>query len=135
MAAKRNSLWFGYLEAGDKGSPVVRDASMDTGTPATIYLFNLKKGRILEYRREIAEPKLRELADNEIGMVTELRKAFESARNGFIPRAMRRLPSPPRRPKPEPEPELPEVEFDSDDDSLPLLDDDRNDAVSADQLD
>jgi hypothetical protein len=121
MAAKRNSLWFGYLEAKEKGSPVVRDMSMDTGMTSTIYLFNLKKGQILEYRRDIVEPKLR--------------KAFEKARNGVTPRASRRPPSPPRRPRPEPEPELPEVDFDSDDDSLPLLDDDQDDAMSADQMD
>jgi hypothetical protein len=36
-----------------------------------------------------------------------------------------------RRPKPEPEPELPEVEFDGDDDTMPLLDDDRDDAMSS----
>jgi hypothetical protein len=135
MAAKRNSLWFGYLEANAKGSPVVRDTSMDTGTPATIYLFNLKKGQILEYRRDIVEPKLRELTDEETQTVKELKRAFEKARNGFTPRAMRRMPSAPRKPRPEPEPELPEVEFDSDDDSLPLLDDDRDDAMSADQMD
>jgi hypothetical protein len=135
MAAKRNSLWFGFLDAGGKGSPVVRDASIDTGTPSTLYLFNFKKGRILEYRRDIAEPKLRELTENEIELMQEMRKAFESARNGFTPRAMRRMASPPRRPKPEPEPELPVVDFDDDDDSMPLLDDDRNDAISADQAD
>jgi hypothetical protein len=135
MAAKRNSLWFGYLEAKEKGSPVVRDMSMDTGMTSTIYLFNLKKGQILEYRRDIVEPKLRELTDVETETVKELRKAFEKARNGFTPRASRRPPSPPRRPRPEPEPELPEVDFDSDDDSLPLLDDDQDDAMSADQMD
>jgi len=43
MAAKRNTLWFGYLEAGEKGTPVVRDTSMDTGTSATVYLFNQRK--------------------------------------------------------------------------------------------
>ena len=134
MAAKRNSLWFGFLEAGGKGSPVVRDESMDTGTPTTIYLFNLKKGQILEYRREIVEPKLRELNDNEIETMQELRKAFESARNGFTPRAMRRPSSPPRKPKVEPELELPNVEFDGDDDSLPLFDDGRDDAMSADLM-
>jgi hypothetical protein len=134
MAAKRNSLWFGYLEANEKGSPVVRDTSMDTGSSLTIYLFNLKKGQILEYRRDIVEPKLRELTDEETGTVAELRKAFQKARNGFTPRAMRRPPSPPRRPRPEPEPELPEVDFDSDDDSLPLLDDGGDDAMSADQM-
>lgn len=136
MAAKRNSLWFGYLEANEKGTPVVRDTSMDTGTPMTIYLFNLKKGRILEYRRDIVEPKLRELTSEEAKSVSEIRKAFEKARNGFTPRALRRMPSPPRRPRPEPEPELPEVDFDSDDDTIPLLDDDGDGdgAMSADQM-
>jgi len=135
MAAKRNSLWFGFLEAGGKGSPVVRDATMDTGSLSTFYLFNFRKGKILEYRRDIAEPKLRELTDQETEMVKEIRKAFESARSGFTPRAARRMPSAPRRPKPEPEPELPEVDFDGDDDNIPLLDDDGDDAVSANQLD
>jgi len=133
MAAKRNSLWFGYLEAKEKGSPVVRDTSMGTGNPTTIYLFNLKKGQILEYRRDIVESKLRELTDEETETVTELRKAFQKARNGFTPRALLRPPAPPQRPKPEPEPELPEVDFESDD-SLPLLDDAQDDSMSADQM-
>ena len=135
MAAKRNSLWFGFLEAGEKGSLVVRDGSMDTGTPTTIYLFNLRKGRILEYRREIVELKLRELTEEETEMMQEMRKAFESARSGFAPRATLRLSSPPRRPKPEPEPELPDVDFDGDDDSMPLLDNDGDDGMSAVQMD
>jgi hypothetical protein len=135
MAAKRGSLWFGYLEANEKGSPVVRDLSMDTGTSSTIYLFNLKKGRILEYRREIVEPKLRELTEEENELMKEMRKAFDSARNGFTPRAILKPRSPARRPKPEPGPELPEVDFDSDDDSLPLLDDGQDDAMTAEQMD
>jgi hypothetical protein len=40
--------------------------------------------------------------------------------------------SPPRKRKVEPELELPNVEFDCDDDSLPLFDDGRDDAMSAD---
>lgn len=121
MAAKRNTLWFGYLEAGEKGTPVVRDTSMDTGTSATIYLFNQRKGRILEYRRDIVEPKLRELTEEETELVGELRKDFEKVRTGFTPRAMLRPAPPPRKPRPEPEPELPDFD---DDDDLPLTDDD-----------
>ena len=34
---------------------------MDTGNPKTLYLFNLIRGEILEYAREIVEDKLREL--------------------------------------------------------------------------
>jgi len=134
MAAKRNTLWFGYLEAKEKGSPVVRDTSMDTNNSSTIYLYNLKKGKILEYRRDIVEPKLRELTDEETKTATELRKAFQLARDGFTPRALLRSPSPPRKPRPEPELELPEVDFDSDDDGLPLLDDSQDDAKSADLM-
>ena len=74
MAAKQSSLWFGFLEAGTKGSLVVRDHSIDTGSPTTIYLFNFEKGRILEYRRDIAEPKLRELTDDEHERLKELRE-------------------------------------------------------------
>jgi hypothetical protein len=99
---------------------------MDTGTPATIYLFNFEKGRILEYRRDIAEPKLRELTDGEREKLKELRKAFEKARNGFTPRVTVR---PPRRPpKPEPEPEFPDFEAG---DELPAPDDDEDDTADA----
>jgi hypothetical protein len=112
MAAKRRTLWFGYLEAGTKGSPVVRDQSIDTGTPATIYLFNLEKGRILEYRREIAEPKLRELTEGESKELAKMRAAYHKARKDFTPRLIVR---PPRRAAtPEPEPEIPDFEADDD---------------------
>ena len=119
MAARRRTLWFGYLDAGVKGSPVVRDHSIDTGTPATIYLFNLEKGRILEYRRDIAEPKLRELTEGESKELATMRKAYVKAREDFVPRVVVR---PPRRaPAPDPEPELPDFDADGD---LPTPDDD-----------
>jgi hypothetical protein len=98
MAARRSTLWCGYLEAGEKGSPVVRDNSLDTGNPATVYLFNFIKGRILEYRRDIVDLKLRELGAEELGMVRSLRAAFETARSGFTPRGgVRSAPVPRRR--------------------------------------
>lgn len=100
MVARRSTLWCGFLEAGDKGSPVVRDASLDTGNPNTVYLFNFIKGRILEYRRDIVEPKLRELRTDELTMVHSLRSAFETARAGFEPRSGFRRTSPPRRRRP-----------------------------------
>jgi hypothetical protein len=131
MTRERRSLWFGFLEAGDKCSPVVRDGALETGSPETIYLFNLKKGRILEYRRDIVEPKLRELSAEELAMVTELQEAFERARTGFTPRAARRTASPPRQRIKLPEVEIPD--FDPDE-PPPLLDDDRDEPVQADQL-
>ena len=132
MTAERKPLWFGFLEAGDKRSPVVRDAALETGSRDTIYLFNFKKGRILEYRRDIVEPKLRELSADELAMATELQKAFELARTGFSPRPVRR-PTPPVRQRTK----LPEVEIpDFDPDELPqLLDDDRDEPVEADRFD
>jgi len=138
MAAKQDTLWFGYLEAGKKGSPVVRDVTLGTGTPATFYLFNLNRGAILEYRRDIAEPKLRELTEKEKETVDELRQAFEQARKGFTPREERKpKPLPPTRKKArveevdemsdEDEPDL-ELEDDDDDDDADIeIDDDDDD--------
>ncbi len=100
MAVKQETLWFGYLEAGEKGGPVVRDVTLGTGTPATFYLFNLNRGAILEYRRDIAEPKLRELTEEESEAIEDLRQAFEQVRKKFTPREARKpKPLPPTRKK------------------------------------
>ncbi len=121
MAARRSSLWFGYLEAGEKTTPVVRDASLSTGNRATVYLFNFNKGRILEYRQDIVEPKLRELREEETAMVAPLRKAYKEVREGFEPKGVVRPPTP-RKPKPRPEAE--EEDFVLDDGPLNLFVDD-----------
>ncbi|MDX2436212.1 MAG: hypothetical protein QNL88_04075 [Acidobacteriota bacterium] len=97
MATKQETLWFGYLEAGEKSGPVVRDVTLGTGTETTFYLFSLNRGAILEYRRDIAEPKLRELTEEEMDTVDDLRQAFEQARKKFTPREA-------RKPKPVPAP-------------------------------
>jgi hypothetical protein len=124
MAAKQSTLWFGYLEAGKKASLVVRDATLDTGTPSTIYLFNQKKGKILEYRRDIVEPKLRELKAKEGDSVELLEEEFERARTGFVPRVARRPVSlPPPRKKRRDE-ETPDIEVDDD---VPIIIDDEDD--------
>lgn len=87
VAKKKQRLWFGFLEAGTRSSAVVRDDSLDTGRAWTIYLFNLAKGRILEYHREIVEPKLRPLDAGESDLVGELSAAYREARESFVPRA------------------------------------------------
>jgi hypothetical protein len=97
MAAKKKHLWFGFLEAGEKGSPVIRDLSLDTGQSWTMYLFNLRKGRIIEYRRDIAEPKLRELTQEELDGVADMEAAYNLVRPDFIPRAEKRFVPPPRK--------------------------------------
>lgn len=134
VARKKKTLWFGYLEAGERSSPVVRDDTIGTGKASTVYLFNWTKGKILEYQRDIVEPKLRDLDDAEIGLVPELEMAFKSARSGFTPRSG----GPPmavrlQRPTPD-EPSIDDFVSD-DDESWSPLDDERLEPVSAEMAD
>ncbi len=112
MTAKRKNLWFGFLEAGEKGSPVIRDRSLNTGQSSTIYLFNLRKGRIIEYRRDVVEPKLRELTLEEQDAVADMEATYDTVRADFIPRAEQRSePRPRKRPK-NPDLDLLDVDLD-----------------------
>jgi hypothetical protein len=123
MKKRKTDLWLGFLEAGDRSSPVVRDTSLDTGNSTTIYLFNLMRGRILEYRKDIVEPKLRELSPEESAMVTALQDAFSEARKVFTPRGgLRSMSSPTRGRNRREDPEMPELPEIDDDDSWPPLD-------------
>jgi hypothetical protein len=117
----KNFIWCGYLEAGDKSSPVVKDERLDTGNPDTIYLFNFKRNEILQYNRQIVEPKLRELRESEEEILGELRAAYSRARRNFKLRPERIIHPTGRRPKTvlerkdmeaEEIPGVPEAEFD-----------------------
>lgn len=127
MAKQSTLLWFGYLEAGKKGSFVVRDATLDTGTPTTIYLFNRAKKKILEYRRDIVEPKLREMTEDEAAEITNLREEFESARSGFTPRVARRPVTPPPPARKRRHDEEPDLSADEDEKRPKDLDDEDDD--------
>lgn len=94
---KEHELWFGYLEAGAKSTPVLLDRQLDTANPRTLYLFNLQKGEILEYSREVAEPKLRSLTDAETETVERLTAAYATARSEFRPRGGKSSGVPERR--------------------------------------
>lgn len=83
-----NPIWFGYLEAGAKSTPVVLDQRLNTGKPDTVYLFNLARSTFLEYKREIVDAKLRELQDGETDLGA-LKSAFNDARKEFRPRVSR----------------------------------------------
>ncbi len=87
----KSSLWYGYLEAGDRSSPVIRDERLDTGSLRTVFLFNLARREILEYSREIVEPKLRELKSGEAKTIKELDAAYAEARRNFKDRRVRTL--------------------------------------------
>ena len=129
---QQNPIWIGFLEAGNRSSPVLRDDSLDTGNPATIYLFNLMKDRILEYRKDIVEPRLRELAAEEVSLTLTLQEAFAQARAGFTPRGSQRAAAARRRRRSTREllSELPDP-----DEGLPMLDDDGPGAWPAELLD
>ncbi|MCG6936850.1 MAG: hypothetical protein LJE83_01575 [Gammaproteobacteria bacterium] len=79
MSAK--DIWYGVLEAGEKSSPVVRDATLDT-SEGKVYLYNYVRNQFIEYAKAIVEPKLREL---EAGDITrdELDRAFNAASQAF----------------------------------------------------
>lgn len=124
MAVKQNKLFFGCLEAGEKSSLVVRDDRLGTGTTTTIYLFNLNKGKILEYRRDIVEAKLRDLVEGEKSFEKELLDAFERARNGFVPRVARKTVTAPAPRAKKPREALPEAELEEGDEMFFLDDDD-----------
>ena len=90
MGLRDDGVWFGFLQAGGKSSPVVRDSSLDTGKPSSIYLFNLNRGAILEYQLAVVEGKLRELTEDEADLLEPLREAFQAVRASFTPRRSRR---------------------------------------------
>ena len=79
----KGPLWFGYLEAGNKSSAVVRDDRLDTGSRKTVFLFNFERKQIIEYTREIVDPKLRELKPAETKLIEELTGAYNEARRAF----------------------------------------------------
>ena len=85
----QEELWYGFLEAGDRSSPVAKDPKLTTGNPDTVYMYNLQRNEIIEYKRAIAEPKLRELKTNEGEALKELKAAFAKALKEFTPRRAR----------------------------------------------
>jgi hypothetical protein len=88
MTMSDNPFWYGYLEAGDKSAPVLRDRRLVTGNPKTLYLYNLKRSAIIEYSREVAEPKLRELKAHESDVIDALNSGYAEARAKFRPRSI-----------------------------------------------
>ncbi|MFO7594135.1 MAG: hypothetical protein R6X15_08850 [Pseudomonadota bacterium] len=93
-------FWYGYLEAGEKSSPVLQDHRLDTGSPETVYLFNLNRGAILEYKRAIIESKLRRLGTHEQELGGLLKSAYIEARSQFSPRGGKATVIPSRGGKP-----------------------------------
>lgn len=85
----QEELWYGFLEAGDRSTPVAKDPKLTTGNPDTVYMYNLQRNEIIEYKRAIAEPKLRDLKPAESDQLKELKSAFAKALKEFTPRRAR----------------------------------------------
>lgn len=136
-AAKKGSAWYGFLDAGAKSSPVAMDPNLDTGNTATVYLFNLQRNSILEYRRDLVEPKLREFEPSEEMVVDELQAAFVAALSGFSPRGSRSSATVERvRPrKTSAETMLSDIDSDADDSEVPDDVDDGDDGADWDSDD
>ena len=88
-SSRGNSFWYGYLVAGENSSPVLRDDQLDTGNRKTVYLFNLRRGEIIEYELQTVGMKLRDLQPDESGSVAELKAAYKKARRSFKARGDR----------------------------------------------
>ena len=82
----KDLLWFGYLEIGDKSTPVAREPKLNTSNPSTIYLYNLLRNEFIEYKLDIVKSKLREFTEDEAGLNKEVKKAYIKAVKDFTPR-------------------------------------------------
>ncbi len=80
---REETVWYGYLEAGQKSTPIVLDRRLHTGHDETIYLFNFERGEILEYQRQIVEQKLQELNPEQAIILKQLKRAYVEARRRF----------------------------------------------------
>lgn len=87
----KKNFWHGYLEAGTKSSPVLRDLNLETGNANTVYLYSLNRHKILEFQVGIVEPKLRELRKDEAELISSLNAGYTKAKKEFTPRASMRL--------------------------------------------
>ena len=81
-----NPIWYGYLDAGEKSTPIVMDRRLITGNPQTIYLYNFSRQEFVEYNRTVVEPKLRALRKDENSVLVDLKSGFSEAKKAFKPR-------------------------------------------------
>lgn len=80
---KEETVWYGYLEAGQKSTPVVLDRRLHTGHNETVYLFNFAREEILEYQCRIVEQKLQELKPDQAHLLKQLKAAYSTVRRNF----------------------------------------------------
>lgn len=76
---KANTVfWFGYLETPNGKTMVVRNILVDAENKKSIFLYNTQRDALVEYSREIIEPKLLAADEGEYD-ADELEKAYKRA--------------------------------------------------------
>lgn len=73
-----NIFWFGYLETAMGKTLVVRNALVDSENKNTVFLYNSQRDALVEYSREIIEPKLVPANEGEY-VAADLEKAYKRA--------------------------------------------------------
>ncbi len=124
-----NNLWYGYLDAGEKSSPVLMDQRLSTANPSTVYVFNLRRSEIIEYRRDIVEPKLRDLSEEESVVIKDMTSAYTQVSGSFIARGAKitNIPEKAKEPRTSP-PKAANIEADEEEyDELVTANDDADD--------
>lgn len=73
-----NVFWFGYLDSPKGKTLVVRNSLVDAENKKSIFLYNTQRDALVEYSREIIEPKL-VLANEGEYEADKLEKAYKRA--------------------------------------------------------
>lgn len=92
---KNKDLWCGFLEAGTKSSPILISSILETNSEKTVYMYNLSRDAIIEYQRQIVEPKIRELKADEADLIEQLVSGYNAAKKNFSAKTRKPLIPPP----------------------------------------
>ena len=92
---KNKDLWCGFLEAGTKSSPILISSILETNSEKTVYMYNLSRDAIIEYQRQIVEPKIRELKAEEADLIEQLVSVYNAANKNFTANTRKPLIPPP----------------------------------------
>lgn len=91
---KNKHLWVGYLTMPNNGKTLVAsDARVETGKSKTVFLYNQERDKIVEYSRDIIEPKLQNAPAAEYDS-KKIAAAYKKALRNKLPNLYRIIFSP-----------------------------------------
>jgi len=86
---KNKHLWVGYLTLPDKKKTLVAsDKRVKTGKAKTIFLYNQARDQIIEYEREIIQPKLKNAPETDYD-VAKMTASYKKALKKKLPNLYR----------------------------------------------